>query len=346
EDLRDENISEFFAWAFYYKHLEALDSSELQWVETVKERVARDHSFPIKPGRGDVKINRQTLDPVMAVHRPFVFYLAIKGLKLLGSIGLRLLGYRHYRMGKVTYWYKRSRTEKAGEEALVFFHGLGIGVTTYMPFLPTFTAGTHFLFELPWVSMDPWAEVIPAEEYAKGVECALRRHGVPEGHQRLCLAGHSFGTFTIAWLRHYCPDLYSHCRVVLVDPVSIHLQLPDVCANFLYKRPVRPFAKFLRYIASQEMGIACCLFRNFFWMQCVMFPCELPEGSVVFLSERDHVVPVKDVYAECTVRGGVKTIILDGIDHGKILLRWDYMKMVAKAVNSRPSSSSTLYQWH
>ncbi|KAF4732866.1 hypothetical protein FOZ62_018570, partial [Perkinsus olseni] len=106
--------------------------------------------------------------------------------------------------------------------------------------------------------------------------------------------------------------------------------LPDVCANFLYKRPVRPFAKFLRYIASQE---------------CVMFPCELPEGSVVFLSERDHVVPVKDVYAECTVRGGVKTIILDGIDHGKILLRWDYMKMVAKAVNSRPSSS-TLYQLH
>ncbi|KAF4664539.1 hypothetical protein FOL47_005085 [Perkinsus chesapeaki] len=337
ESLRDDNISEFLAWAFYYKHLEALDDSEREWVDQLKTRVAKEHSFDIKPGRGDVKVNRQTLDPVMAAHRPLVFYLAVRGLKFLGSIGMLLLGYRHYQEGEVTYWYKcnsNSGSVKEDEEVLVFFHGLGIGITTYLPFLPSFRAGTHFLFELPWVSMDPWAKIIPAEEYAVGVEKALAKHASSDGHhhQRLCLAGHSFGTFTIAWLKHYCPKVYSQSRVVLVDPVSIHLQLPDVCSNFLYKAPERPFAKFLRYIASQEVGIACCLFRNFFWMQCVMFPCELPEGSVVFLSEKDHVVPVKDVYAECYARG-VTTIILDGIDHGSILIRRDYMRMVADAIN-------------
>lgn len=274
----------------------------------------------------------------MAAHRPLVFYLAVRGLGFLGSIGLRLLGYRRYHYGRVGYWYKEDPTLDDKEEVLVFFHGLGIGVTTYIPFLPSFTAKTHFLFELPWVSMDPWAEVVPAEEYAHGVECALRYHGALEGQRRLCLAGHSFGTFTIAWVKHYCPEVYSRSRVVLIDPVSIHLQLPDVCANFLYKKPEKPFAKFLRYIASQEVGIACCLFRNFFWMQCVMFPSELPRGSAVFLSEHDHVVPVKDVYAECNFNG-VTTVILDGIDHGKILVRRDYMRMVAEAVNSKPPST-------
>ena len=49
-----------------------------------------------------------------------------------------------------------------------------------------------------------------------------------------------------------------HAAVLLLDPVAIGLQEPDVCFNFLYK-PVDPRSAihvFFRYFVSSELG-AC-----------------------------------------------------------------------------------------
>mmetsp|Transcript_891 Transcript_891/g.736 ORF Transcript_891/g.736 Transcript_891/m.736 type:complete len:82 (-) Transcript_891:4-249(-) len=74
------------------------------------------------------------------------------------------------------------------------------------------TQPTQFLFEMPWISMNPLAPVVPDDEYAKDVKAALKERGVADT-QRLCLAGHSFGSLPIVWVKRHCPELFDRSRV-------------------------------------------------------------------------------------------------------------------------------------
>ncbi|EER08589.1 hypothetical protein Pmar_PMAR017641 [Perkinsus marinus ATCC 50983] len=295
QDLRQDNLNEMLAWAFCYKDTADLTSSEWQWVEKAKAMINDRYGYSPKPGRADVTTVRNTLDPIVSNYHPLSFYCGVVLAKAFGAVVLRLRGYHHYSSGRVWYWY-RSRPAleetlvdqgESSEEVFVFFHGIGIGLVTYLTMIFKLKQKTQFLFEMPWISMNPLAEVVPDDEYAIDVRRALKDQGVTNT-QRLCLAGHSFGSLPVVWLKRHCPDVFNRSRVVLMDPVCIYLNLPDVCLNFLYRKPRRLFMRFLRYIASEELGIACCLHRDFFWMQSVIFPQELPQGSTVFLSEYDH----------------------------------------------------------
>ena len=76
-----------------------------------------------------------------------------------------------------------------------------------------------------------------------------------------------------------------------VDPVCILLNLPDVCVNFLYKRPRSLMGALLRVFGAREFGIARTLMRHFFWTDSVVFPEMLPEGSSVILMGKDKLLP-------------------------------------------------------
>jgi len=108
-------------------------------------------------------------------------------------------------------------------------------------------------------------------------------------------------------------------QVILVDPVSIFLNLPDVCVNFLYKPP-RTFSGFIMsWFGARELGIAKTLMRHFFWTDNVLFPEMLPADSSVVLMGKDGILPVRDIYTSVSKFPHVRQLVVDDMHHGQFL---------------------------
>ena len=181
--------------------------------------------------------------------------------------------------------------------------------------------------------MNPFAAIPSSSDYAHWVVEVLEQHSLTS-----CVAlGHSFGTLPVAWLLRYKPAIISRC--VLVDPVCILLNLPDVCVNFLYKRPRSLMGALLRVFGAREFGIARTLMRHFFWTDSVIFPEMLPEGSSVILMGKDKILPVKDIYTTAAKLPQLKTLVLDGLDHGHFLVWPRATSQIVEHVNGGVSKT-------
>merc|ERR1719473_2447874 len=135
------------------------------------------------------------------------------------------------------------------------------------------------------------------------------------------------------------PQYVSRC--VLVDPVCIFLNLPDVCVNFLYKRPRSMHGRLLRFIGSREFGVARCLMRHFFWTDSVLFPEMLPPGSSVTLMGRDAILPVKDIYTAAVKVPYIRTTVIPDLDHGHFLIWSSVLDSVLAEVDATLCGVST-----
>lgn len=113
------------------------------------------------------------------------------------------------------------------------------------------------------------------------------------------------------------PELSSRiASVVLVDPISILLNQPDVAYNFVSPTPhpqclnltdlttqtVRKprFANewLLWYFGSKDIGVAHTLSRTFFWSENVLWKEDLlNHRGVAFLAENDSIVNASKVLA-------------------------------------------------
>jgi len=207
-------------------------------------------------------------------------------------------------------------------ETLIFFHGVGAGLVMYLPLLLRLHNQDQILFEMPWISMNPFASIPHTSEYAQWVNEALCSHGI----QTCTALGHSFGSLPIAWLIRRHAGLIGRC--VLVDPVCIFLNLPDVCVNFLYKRPKSITGKIIQLFGAREFGIARVLMRHFFWTESVLFPEMLPAGSSVILSGSDRIIPVRDIYTCAAKLPNLRTVVMEGLEHGHFLGWPSSMSMV------------------
>jgi len=330
-EVGHEEFAELLAWAFFYKRVEDLDKDEIAWVELARKRIADDYQLDqtIRPGRLGVNCVRHTLDEIHAIHRPLIFYASIQIISMVHGLLLRLRGFSRGRHEGLKYWYrlKDCAGEQDASETIAFFHGLGMGVAMYLPFLVRLQSHNQMLFEMPWISMNPFAPIPSSTDYARWVVEAMRSHGVNS-----CVGvGHSFGSLPVAWLIRQYPAQLSRC--VLIDPVAIFLNLPDVCVNFLYKQPKSIFGKVLRFFAAREFGIARALMRHFFWTDSVLFPEMLPSGSSVILMENDRIIPVKDIYIGVAKLPKIRTIVLPGLDHGNFLVWPSACSKVIEQIN-------------
>mmetsp|Transcript_81808 Transcript_81808/g.231875 ORF Transcript_81808/g.231875 Transcript_81808/m.231875 type:complete len:456 (-) Transcript_81808:549-1916(-) len=331
-EVGQDDLKDLVAWAFFYKHVEDLDADERAWMDFACDKIHDDFNLDqsLRPGRTGVVPVRHTLDHIYAIHRPLLLYAVIHFLYLLHGWVLRLRGFQYGRHHGLRYWYRfksRRPTRQAatcgeadaaasnGEsEALAFFHGIGIGLALYVTLWTRFRQDDQIFFELPWISCNPFVRVPSSTEYSRWVVEALEAHGV----DRCIAVGHSFGSLPVAWLIRQHPGKVSRC--VLVDPVALFLNLPDVCVNFLYRQPRTMMGLVMKLFGAREFGIARTLMRHFFWTDSVLFPEMLPAHSSIILMGKDRVLPVRDIYTSAKKVPSLKVLVMEGLDHGHFLV--------------------------
>jgi pimeloyl-ACP methyl ester carboxylesterase len=205
----------------------------------------------------------------------------------------------------LTYWY-RPHSSKTRLPVL-FIHGIGIGLYPYTNFLRDLKAVGRDDTEVGIIALEimPVSSRIthPALEkdvMVSEVQAIIKHHG----WSRFILVSHSYGSIISTHLLKSPLTVPLIGPVVLIDPVSFLLHLPDVAYNFTARQPVRANEYQLWYFGSKDMGVAHSLARSFFWSQNIIWKEDLgvvganeEEGRdvTVVLSGRDLIVDTEAV---------------------------------------------------
>eukprot|EP00121_Abeoforma_whisleri_P003731 Awhi_evm1s3359 len=222
---------------------------------------------------------RLNLDPCTSQHRAFIYYAVTTSMDSLCDLWLYYYyGFRRFSEGPLSYWHLKRECNTNGNNndksqellPIVFVHGVGIGLSQYLPFLRQLTKSERskrdiLLVELPHVSMKLNVEIIPSvSTIVDSIEKAMKSHGMNQA----TFVGHSLGSFTVAAINNLNPKLVD--GIVLIDPVCFQLWEADLVKNFCYRQPITPMQKIQYYHISQE---------EFWWHENVLFPQDLPEKS-------------------------------------------------------------------
>lgn len=164
----------------------------------------------------------------------------------------------------LTYWH-RPHTSK-NRIPVLFIHGIGIGLYPYVNFLNQIneTKTTKddgeigiIAVEIMPVSFRITGAALEKDDFCGEILQILKSHG----WDRFVLVSHSYGSVISSHLMH-SPELSNMVGpVLLIDPVSILLHLPDVAYNFTCRRPQRANERQLWYFASMDQGVAHTLGR-------------------------------------------------------------------------------------
>lgn len=203
-----------------------------------------------------------------------------------------------------TYWH-RPHTSKT-KLPVVFIHGIGIGLYPYTNLLNELNSSIGIessdpddqvgiiAIEIMPVSFRITHSALGRAEMCSEIDQILLEHFSPD--QKVVLASHSYGTVITTHLLKTPSVAKRIGPVVLIDPVSILLHLPDVAYNFTRRPPKRANEHQLYYFASMDMGVSHTLSRHFFWNENILWKKDLGDRKVtVSLAGRDLIVSTESV---------------------------------------------------
>ncbi|KAI2638450.1 Alpha/Beta hydrolase protein [Xylaria nigripes] len=297
-DIRRENVSEFLSWAFFDRHPGNETAEELEELDEYVVEVERRLGHHLQPGWGKAKSLRLTLDKIEVRYRSVGWYFIIGLVDLVTHLQLAYHGFHYYALpmshssviplrpqsflaqnrsvSELSYWYRPHRSKN--KIPLVFLHGIGVGLWTYVSYLSEINSncseddqvGIIALEYLP-VSARLTDPPLSQSEFLSQLTAILDAHG----WSRFAVVGHSYGT-VLATHMLKSPGLNARIEsIVLVDPVCILLHLPDVAYNFTRRKPRRANEYLLWYFASMEPGVAHCMGRHFFWKDSIAWKEDL-----------------------------------------------------------------------
>lgn len=338
-DIKRENVRDFFLWGFCDRDDDDDDdiSDELEGYLTKTEALL---GRPLPPGRGNFRPLRLTLDTIQTQYRASIWYATV-GLVDIGThFRMRWAGFkfhaasshaslshvfpprplaclerlrRHSPSSELSYWFRPAVNEST--LPVVFLHGIGIGLYPYVPFLDSIPATSSVLaFEILPISMRlTTADILSRPEFLRHFKQILSNHGIGQ----FVLVSHSYGSVLTTHLLHD-PNLARRVEgVVLVDPVTLLLHLPNVAYNFTRRMPRTANEWQLWYLASMDPGIALVLGRHFFWRENIIWKDELlskggsKRRAAVCLASRDLIVDTKSVARYLVSDAGLTDVVRD-----------------------------------
>lgn len=287
-DIRHENIRSFLSWAMYVKRIPDLTDEEYKRVDIAYKEVFKRHPIlhTLEPGfNPDVKHVAFNLEPVPYIHRPLFMYIVMGLMEVFSNAWyLRRNGFQNLSMKGNTYWFRQGNPHK---DPLLFFHGISSGWAFYTRIIRHLGSDrTILLVDLEATKVKSLVFTMPTPaKFTEIVAAIMKRHHV----EKVSIVGHSFGTISAGWMATLRPDLVSH--LILMDPVSLLLSLPDVAYNFLY-RPPKKLIEWLIYLsAAREITISHMLHRHFSWYRNILWLEDIPKeiGVIVGTASKDEI---------------------------------------------------------
>lgn len=151
------------------------------------------------------------------------------------------------------------------------------------------------------------------------------------------VVGHSYGTLVATRLQRRYAQLVA--GLVLLEPVSLLPVWPALLHNFVYHVPsVRQALGGWRWLVvwarsvflARELAVAETFCRQFLWFKLILWPQEVPHGSVVALAGADDLVPSRLILA--SLRKDVQVLYEPHGTHGECLINFAFADRVAHAV--------------
>ena len=309
-DIRRENLREFYMWAFFDMDMaklkgDARESGVMNEVDGYISATERRLGRRIADGLGRAQCLRLTLDETVTTYRCLTWYLVVMLIDLmthwiLSSHGFmyfarsndiamntfpprpqELLASRRSKAETLGYWYRPHRSTDT--MPVVFFHGIGVGLWTYIQLILQLTsqpnrAGEGMIIpEFLSISFRLTDCLLDRAAFLEAIGRIIDQHF---DQRQFLLVSHSFGSIlTTHMLNSTLKEQIS--SVVLIDPVTILLHLPTVAYNFTRRLPKKADEWQLWYYASKDIGVATCLSRHFFWRQNILWK----EDLISFLEE-------------------------------------------------------------
>jgi pimeloyl-ACP methyl ester carboxylesterase len=174
----------------------------------------------------------------------------------------------------LSYWFKPHRSSTS--LPVVFLHGLGVGLYPYVPFLGELSTSLGpdtglIVIEIMPISTRICHDPTSIPDFNRQISQILSFHGI----DKFILIGHSYGTILSTHLLAH-PQIREKIEgVVLIDPISFLLHLPDVAYNFTARTPKSANERQLEYFASRDPGISGTICRHFFWGRNVLWKEDL-----------------------------------------------------------------------
>ncbi|KAH9917611.1 Alpha/Beta hydrolase protein [Fomitopsis serialis] len=343
--IKRENMREWLLWALFGCNR---DSARPEWDDEIEGYLAMLENYMGKPLEGGwsevARCMRLTLDPVVMLHRPLVWYAIVGLVDTVTCVRLALAGFTHrdtrnpfssfpFRLWSLfsqrtpepslAYWYRPHRSKT--KLPVVFLHGIGIGLWPYVTFFRELAAQDPdvgiIAIENLSISMRISPPPLRRAHMLAALTTVLRHHNI----STFVLAAHSYGTVLSA---HVLRDAALSQRVaatLLIDPIPFLLYLPPVAYNFVYREPRAASEWQLWYLASRDPDIARALSRHFFWTENVLWKEDL-EGreTAVVLCGEDQIVDSREVMAYLTgsedlslrwKKDGLEVLYFPGLDH-------------------------------
>lgn len=332
-EVKRENVKEFYRWAFL--NTSAVDPADEIELEENVEKFEEYTGHKLEPGYGKAKSLRLTLDKVDMIHRSLAWYLIVFVVDNMTHFSMLCHGFKYHRTSIIrfplilpprpltlcavnrspvkalSYWLRpHTSTTKL---PIVFLHGIGIGLWPYVNFLAALNKqgsdggeiGIIAIEILP-ISFRITQQALGREEMCRQIENILFHHGF----ESFVLVAHSYGSFIATHLLKDPAVSEKISSLVLVDPPTILLHLPDVCYNFTYRQPRGANEWQLWYFACKDPQVAHTLSRRFFWSESILWKEDISDKRTsIFLGGRDQVIDAKQV-------GMYLTNLHDFVDEG------------------------------
>ncbi len=208
----------------------------------------------------------------------------------------------------LTYWHRPHSSKTT--LPILFIHGIGVGLYPYTNFLRDLNKAKDanpidaevglIALEIMPVSSRITHPALEKDVMVGEIQAIVKHHG----WSRFILVSHSYGSIITTHLLKSVLTTPLIGPIVLIDPVSFLLHLPDVAYNFTARRPIRANEHQLWYFGSKDIGVAHSLARRFFWSENIVWKEDLERDKVdggrardvtVVLSGKDLIVDTEAV---------------------------------------------------
>ncbi|KAF2007615.1 hypothetical protein P154DRAFT_593145 [Amniculicola lignicola CBS 123094] len=374
EDLRREDVKLWLLWALWDREgIPGNDEEELEgYVDRVEAALGRE----IKGGWGKAKGIRLSFGKFEVSHRSLMFYLIIGFIDFATSMTLLISGFRFYRQPRRAFFssfplrpltllapkqsaspnfsYFHRPHKSPNHRPLVFIHGVGVGLFPYLLFLSKIPkdVGILAIEVLPTSSRITRGLPLPLD-----IMCEFGDIVTQQNLPNFVMIGNSFGTF---FTRQFLDSQYLSSRmhsIIMLDPVTVLLGMPDTAANFTTRVPVEANEWELWWAAQTEPDIAFNLSRRFCWREHVVWKEDLVGKPVTLIMggkdcivnpiaiasyiTRDYPTPDGELERERWTKSietwtgeGLELVWLEGYDHGQWLMSSKVLPKITKIIES------------